>query len=172
MKFFLFVIICIIAISCDEKKSQKVESSVDTALNEGYVFIDEGYVIHWDKNCKRAIKDVLLVKPISSICNKRIEYCSCVPVKMLEALKKEILMTYYFTDKTKEKILYTDESGKDGTISVANIMKYGLKKYIDSYPNYTVRMQDEFKSDYEVPFKDVFRALEIDLKIYTFKIDK
>ena len=168
----LFLLMALAFTSCDSLVyKQKSESPAEQALKEGFVFVGGSErIVHWDKSCKRAQK-VMLLKSAGDL-PEDIELCVCVPVRMAEKLKTEILMAYYFTDKNKEKVSYRNDSGVEGTISVSNIMKYGLKSYIDEYPDYTIRMKDKFNSDYAVPFRDIFRSLDIGCKIYTFNIDE
>lgn len=87
VNMILAIAMCCITVSCKEKK-QHNDSSAEKALQEGYVFVDGTHkIIHWDKNCKRAIQKVMLLKPIKEV-KRDVEYCSCVPVSKLKEINE------------------------------------------------------------------------------------
>lgn len=167
VRMFLLMAICCTVVSCKEKNHHN-DSSANKALREGYVFVDmTESIVHWDNKCKRVIKNIMLLKSMKEL-KYNVKYCSCIPIDKHSIIKSEILKSCYFTKSDKGKVSIRKDSGEERSVRVDNIMKYGLEAYSVDYPNYTIRMQDNRGQDYDIPLKDVFRALDQGLKIYTF----
>lgn len=89
MKKILFIVICVLFVSCRTKTSNSSDSA-QKALNEGFVFVDgTGKIIHWDESCNRAVHKIMVLKDIKNL-HRDIEFCSCVPVPIMKEIKEKL----------------------------------------------------------------------------------
>ena len=87
-KVYLLLLLVLLVTSCAEKEKQSV---AEKNLENGYVFVDgSGSIIHWNEDCKRAYKKIMLIKRANSFHYRKVEFCSCVPSEMADSILSKI----------------------------------------------------------------------------------
>lgn len=83
-KVYLLLFLVLLATSCAEKEKQSV---AEKNLENGYVFVDgTKQIIHWDENCKRVYKDIMLIEKTNFFRYRNVEFCSCVPSEIADSI--------------------------------------------------------------------------------------
>lgn len=169
-KYLFLVIVCLCAILSFLYikyigSGNKIEEDFIVKLNNGYVCMDARKVIHWKGNCHHIAKNMLIQKRIGEL-SENLVFCSCVPVDKMNLIKSE----KEEIDRSKNyfangKYLFS-VNGEDYTLSSDSINKYGIDYYISSYPNMTIRMQNDYEEDYDIPLREYKRAVSSGLVPY------
>lgn len=87
-RVFLLLSLVLLVTSCAEKEKQSV---AENNLENGYVFVDgTKQIIHWDENCKRVYKDIMLIEKTNYFRYRDVEFCSCVPSEIADSILSKI----------------------------------------------------------------------------------
>lgn len=153
----LFISIIVLISCCDNKHDKAMEN-----LKEGYVWMDAGNVVHWNENCIRIYKDVLLLKSIREVSDK---YCACVPASNIEIIENEAELPKYLSEKEQKSRYILFVNGKRKNVSISNIQKYGIYNYASSYPGAKIRMANIDRCEKcDVPLSDYDEAIQWNLR--------
>lgn len=160
MKKILLFICTFLALSCNK------DDIAMKNLKEGYIWMDAGDVVHWDKHCSLIYKDVLLLKYIGEL---SYDYCACVPASNIEIIEIEAEQSRYLLEKKWRNSYILFINGVQQDVSISNFQTKGIYYYKSNYPEAKIRMIDIDRSEkcdiplsyYDTAIKNHFRPCTV-----------